>query len=131
MEKPYFQNDFAEFWIEDSILYFVYKPGSRINLQAAKRIVEDRVNLQNGVAYPVFCDMRNVMDSDKSARDYLAKEGSNLVKAVAVMIDSPITKMMLNFYLAVNKPITPTRLFTDKNQALEYLNSYSLRVSSE
>ena len=118
------ENDFAKFWIEDGILYFVYKKGIKVSIEAAKQIVADRLKVQNGVSYPVFCDMKGVKDSDKPARDYLAKEGSELVTAVAVMIDSPVTKIMLNFYLNINGPITPTRMFTEQDKALEYLKTF-------
>jgi hypothetical protein len=120
----FIENDFAKFWIEDGILYFVYKQGIKMNLEAAKRIVADRLKVQKGVSFPVFCDMKGVKDSDKPGRDYLAKEGSELVTAVAVMIDSPVTRIMLNFYLNINGPITPTRMFTEKDKALEYLATF-------
>jgi hypothetical protein len=125
MERPYSENDFAEFWIEDNILFFIYKKNSRIDIAAAQRIVEDRIKLQQGVAYSVFCDAREVKDSDKAGRDYLANEGSHLVKVVAVITGSPITKMMSNFYLAINKPLIPTKLFTDKSEAIAYLKSFT------
>jgi hypothetical protein len=121
MREQYFENEFAEFWVEEGILYFIYKQGTVLNLAAAKKIVADRIMLQNGRPYPVFCDMRGIKDSDKAARDYLAKEGSTLVKAVGVLIESPVTKIMVNFYLSINQPLTPTRMFTDKSNALEYL----------
>jgi hypothetical protein len=120
----FIENEFAKFWIEDGILYFVYKQGIKMNLEAAKRIVADRLKVQKGVSFPVFCDMKGVKDSDKPGRDYLAKEGSELVTAVAVMIDSPVTRIMLNFYLNINGPITPTRMFTEKDKALEYLATF-------
>ena len=124
MKKNYFENDFAEFWVENDILFFIYKPGVKVYLNVAEQVVKDRVQLQNETAYPVFCDMRGVKDSDKPARDYLAKEGSTLVTAVAVLIDSPVTKIMLNFYLNINRPQTPTRMFTDQSLALEFLEVY-------
>jgi len=120
----FIENDFAKFWIENNILYFVYKQGTKMNLEAAKRVVADRLKVQKGVSYPVYCDMKGVKDSDKPARDYLAKEGSELVTAVAVVIDSPVTRIMLNFYLNINGPITPTRMFTEKDKALEYLATF-------
>ena len=122
MRDLYFENQFAEFWVENGILHFIYKPGVVLNLEAAKTIVADRIALQNGRSYPVFCDMRGIKDSNKEARDYLAKEGSALVTAVGVIIESPVTKIMVNFYLSINKPITPTRMFTDKALALEFLD---------
>ena len=127
MKSDYFQNDFAEFWIEENILFFIYKPNVTINLQGAKQIVADRLRVQKGVSYPVFCDMRGIKDSDKPARDYLAKEGSALVKAVGVFTDSPVTRIMANFYLTISRPLVPTKMFTDKNNALEFLKPYSIQ----
>lgn len=124
MKENYFENEFAEFWIENGIMFFIYKRGVKVNQRVAERVVSDRIKLQNGVAYPVFCDMTGIKDSDKAGRDYLAKEGSALVTAVAALIDSPVTKIMLNFYLNINRPITPTRMFTVKSEALAFLESY-------
>lgn len=120
----YIQNEFAEFWIDNEILFFVYKGEMSIDLDAAKKIVKDRLNLQQGVPYPVFCDLRQVKSSDRAARDYLAKEGSSLVKAVGVLIGSPLSKVMMEFYLHLNKPLTPTRIFTDPYAVLDYLDPY-------
>lgn len=119
-----FENEFAKFWIENGILFFVYKEGVVINLAAAKKIVSDRLKFQQGAAFPVFCDTRGIKDSDKAARAYLAKEGSALVKAVSVLVESLVTRSMLNFYLKVNKPLVPTQMFTDRNAAIKYLDPY-------
>jgi hypothetical protein len=121
---PHFENEFARFWIENQILYFVYKPGVVVNIRAAKKIVSDRLKFQQEVAYPVFCDVRGITDSDKAARSYLANEGSVLVKAVSVLVESPVTRSMLNFYLRMSKPLVPTQIFTDKVSALKYLEAY-------
>jgi hypothetical protein len=127
MKLNYFENDYAEFWTEDDILFFIYKPGIVMNLEAAKLVVADRISIQKSTPYPVLCDMRGIKDSDKPARDYLAKEGSTLVKAVAVLIESPVTKIMANFYLTISRPTVPTKMFTDKAQALEFLKNFKLQ----
>lgn len=127
MKSNYFENKYAEFWVEEDVLFFIYKPGVEINLDGAKQIVADRLNVQKGVSYPVFCDIRGIKDSDKPARDYLAKEGSSLVNGVAVLTDSPVTKIMANFYLTISRPIVPTKMFTDKNLALEFLKAFSIQ----
>lgn len=128
MRSSYFQNQFAEYWLEDGVLFFIYKPGTSMNLEAAKQVVKDRLEVQRGESYPVFCDMRGIKDSDKPARDYLAKEGSSLVRSVAVLTDSPVTKIMLNFYLTISRPLVPTKMFTDKDQAIEYLKHLTVQA---
>lgn len=121
MTENYFENEFAEFWVEGDILYFVYKPNVVLTLEAAKTIVADRVTVQKGKPYRVFCDLRGLKEANKAARDYLAKEGSHLVEAVAMLIASPVTKIIMNFYLNISRPTTPTKMFTDKAEALVYL----------
>ena len=120
----FFQNDYAELWIEKGILFFIYKPGVHVTLQAAKQIVAARLQFQGERAFPVFCDVRNIQDSDKTARDYLAREGSIMTKAVSVLVHPPVTRAMLDFYLRTNKPLVPTRVFDNREEALAYLAEF-------
>jgi hypothetical protein len=79
---------------------------------------------QKNMSYLVCCDARGLKEIDKAARDYLAREGSDLVIAVGILIESPVTRILTNFYLTISKPLTPTKLFTDRDEAIAYLNSY-------
>jgi hypothetical protein len=124
MNGPGFENDFAQFWIEEGIVFFVYKPNTSIDLDAAKKIVNDRIEFQKRIEYPIFCDIRSMKNADKAARDYLAKEGSSYTKGVAVIVDSPMTKIIGNFYLGLNKPVAPTKMFTAKEEALAFLKQF-------
>ena len=124
MDKPRFENEYASFWIEAGIVYFVYKPNSVVSLEAARKIVEDRVWFQKQQDFPIYCDIRGMKSADKEARNYLAKEGSSYARAVAVVVDSPMSKIIGNIYLGLNKPITPSRLFTDQKDAIEYLKQF-------
>jgi hypothetical protein len=117
-------NEFAQFWIHNEILFFKYKPNVVINLAAAQRIVADRIQLQNEMAYPVFCDIRGIVDSDKAARDYLAQSGSILTKAVSLVGHQSISLSMTSFYLKICKPSVPTKIFTDEVAALVFLEKY-------
>lgn len=120
-EKLHAENEYATFHIENGVMYFTYKASDLINLAAAKKVVDDRLKLQNGISYPVICDARELKGMDKEARDYLAKQGSQLVSSVALIVTSAATKVMTNFYLTVNKPDVPTKLFTSASEALEFI----------
>jgi len=124
MDKPNFENEYATFWIEAGILYFVYKRNTTIDLNAAKQIVNDRIKFQQLVDYPILCDIRGMKSIDRAARDFLAKEGSSYTKGVAVVVDTPMTKIISNFYLGLNKPIAPTKMFTERQEALNYLQQF-------
>ena len=117
-------NEFATFWIDDGILYFIYHPSVVIDLAAAEKVVTDRLKYQGEKVLPVFCDTRGIKDTDKSARDFLAKEGSLMTTAVAFLVNPPISKAITDFYIRTNKPITPTKIFTEKYEALKFLRTY-------
>jgi hypothetical protein len=125
MIDNYHENEFAQFWIQNDILYFEYKPNVIINLKAAQLVVADRLLVQNEKAYPVFCDIRGIMDSDKAARDYLAQSGSVLTKAVSVLGNDTVLLSIMSFYIRINKPRVPTKIFTEELAALAFLESYT------
>ncbi|MEP6262853.1 MAG: hypothetical protein ABJ092_14850 [Gillisia sp.] len=124
MKKNYFENEIAKMWIEDGILYFEYKPGTFINLEVARKIVESRLEMQGTKAYPVFCDIRGITSSTKTARDYLANEGSILVKAMSALSLEHVSSGIVDFYIQTNKPRVPTKIFTSKYLALKFLEQY-------
>jgi len=117
-------NEYALFWISDDILFFEYKSDVVITLAAAKRIVADRIYMQNEIAYPVFCDIRGIADTDKAGRDYLAKYGSLATKAVGILTSDSVSQTIIEFYLKISKPDVPTKVFTDKEAALNFLRPF-------
>jgi hypothetical protein len=120
----YYENEYAQFWITDGILYFKYRPNVVIDLTVAHRIVADRIQMQNEKSYPILCDIRGVVDSDKAARDYLAQSGSVLAKAVGIVTNESVSLIMTSFYLKICKPSVPTTIFTDESLALAFLETY-------
>ena len=117
-------NEYATFWIDDGILHFIYHPAGVIDITAAEKVVADRLKCQGDKAFPVFCDTRGLKDTDKAARDYLAREGSLLASAVAFLVNPPISQAITDFYVRTNKPLTPTKIFTEKYEALKFLKNY-------
>jgi len=124
MENEFFENEYAKFWIKDQILFFEYKSNVVINLAAAQRIVADRIQFQNEVSYPIFCDVQGIVNIDKTASDYLAHSGSVLTKAVGFVADQKVLRAITTFYVNISKPTIPSELFDDKTKALEFLSNY-------
>ncbi|MDD7888265.1 hypothetical protein [Flavivirga sp. 57AJ16] len=123
--KDQIENQSAKFWIEKDILYFVYKKGVSIDLPLAMKVVEDRLLLQQGKSFLILCDMRGVKSIDKSARDYLAIEGSALIKAVALLVNNPLTNTISGFYIKTSNPAITTQIFTEEKEALKFLNNHN------
>jgi hypothetical protein len=61
----------------------------------------------------------------KESREYLAKKESLPYSlADAYVINSFPQKIAANFYLKVNKPARPTKMFNNKEDALIWLKTY-------
>jgi len=119
-----YENQNARFWIEKGILFFEYKPNTAVDLEVAMRVVADRIAFQNERPLPVFCDTRGIVSIDKAARDYLAKSGSLLAKAVALIGSENVSMTMSTFYLQISKPSVPTMVFSIEQEALDYLKHF-------
>jgi hypothetical protein len=117
-------NEYGRCWVDNGILTFVYKPDVVIDLDAAKKIVAERTRFQQGILYPLLADIRGVKFFEKLARDYFATVGALHVNAVAFLVDSDSSKVMGEFYISVNKPKVPTKMFVDEHEALKFLGEF-------
>lgn len=118
------ENNFALYTLNGGLLHIRYYKDIVINHEAAVRIVADRLRLQQGICYPALCDIRGVEEVDKPGRDYLAREGSILLKAVAFIVGNPMSDIISYFYLKATKPSIPTKAFQDVDKAKSFLENY-------
>jgi len=121
MEKNFIKNDYIEFWLENGILFSRFQEGVEIDLEKMKGVVRSREEISNGKEQYWLYDITRVKFITKEARDYADKYGQNYLKAVAVIVDSHITKFIYNTYIKLKKPIMPFLVFTNKEKALEWL----------
>lgn len=92
------------------------------NIDAQERIR----NSMNKEKTRVIIDMSAVFEISKEARDYFANERTaSIQRATALLIGSAVSRIIGNFFLGLNKPFTPTRLFTDPAEAIKWLRTFS------
>lgn len=119
------ETEYSKMWIEDGIGFQEYKPGISITLNIAKEMVRQRIESFNGVARPVLVDIRSLKSIDAPSRRYFAsKEAGELILAGAIYLSNPLARWFGNIFLKLDEPITPAKLFTDKNEALQWLERY-------
>jgi hypothetical protein len=118
------KTEYAQFWKEEGILYCTFSEKLDVDLHIAKACVRERINFSEGISYPCLIDMTNVRSVNKEAREYMAKEGSQLIKAGALITKSSLARMIGNIFLAINKPAIPTKLFSEENAAIAWLKKY-------
>lgn len=110
-------------WLgEDGIMYVETLPGAEINEHEAHAVTDVGIRLAAGEKRLLCTDARGMKFITREARDYLA---SGIVGAyclaLAILVDSPVNKVLMNFFITVSRPVFPTRLFTSKAEALAWL----------
>lgn len=111
--------------LEEGILHIHLKSGTEIHLTDAVLIVEAMGKLGGGKKFPVLIDAGEFIAVDQEVRVFSASEESNLYTlADAIAYYSLGQKLIANFYLSHNKPAVPTRTFSDKKEAIEWLKTF-------
>jgi hypothetical protein len=120
-ETPY-----IDFEISHGILIGTYKPNILITLKHAKEIVASRIAFMDGNDMPILILNQGIIKMDKDARDYLASaEGIKGLKCAAILINSNFISITVNFFLKVTKPKLLVKTFTDKEEALNWLQDFT------
>ena len=70
--------------------------------------------------------MRLIKSISRDARMYYANERTaSIQRATALLVDSPLTRVIANFFMGLNRPLSPSRMFTDQTQAIRWLQTFS------
>jgi len=110
---------------EDGILRVGARPGSEETLADAVENLRAASALAQGRKRPFLVEVETLRSVDREARAYYAsRENTKHVSAAAVLVKSPLLRTISNFFLALNKPAFPMRLFTSEDEALAWLKSF-------
>lgn len=118
------QNDLPVLELQNDILIVRY-PARKIDLKIATNIVALRKAFAGGRDYPVLADTRKVKSATREAREYLSSaDALEGLTAGAILSDSSFSVLLANFFLKVNRPKMPTRLFTVEANAMKWLEQF-------
>jgi hypothetical protein len=110
------------FWREGGVLRARFHDGAEVQGDDARDNVEASMRLRGGAPVPLAVDLRPARSQSAEARAIFAgPEGAQIASATALIIASPLSRVLGSFYLRVNKPAVPTRLFTSEADALRWL----------
>jgi len=125
MHEREFITPYIKFWIEDDIVFGEYLPNVQLTLEAVKTSIEARIEFTKGKPHLFLCDLTPVKSATKEARDFSSKDiGIQGITAGALIVNSSVSKIIGNFFLSINKPSAPAKLFTDKAEALKWLQQF-------
>ncbi len=116
--------DAATIAIADGVLVFTYASGVYVDEDIARSVIAAATELAGPLApLPTLVRLEQVKGTSKAARDFFATSPENgaLSSRVAMVIGSPIARIVANFFVGLNKTAHPTKLFTDESRAWRWL----------
>lgn len=91
-------------------------------LADARENVQAFNTLAAGRKHACMVDMRVPYQMERSVREYYASpEATALCSAIAMVVRSPVARIIGNLFLAMNRPPVPVRMFTDDAEAVAWL----------
>jgi hypothetical protein len=120
-------NEYIAYSFENEILYAKFLNNVAIDLGAAKKIFHYRMDFTGGRSFPILVDSTGIKSTTKEARDFLSSDEARAgVKATAILISGYLSSAIANFFLnvTVKKPLVPTRIFSDRQKAINWLKQY-------
>lgn len=104
-------------------VHAVMRPGCEMELADAEGNIAAIHELGGGQLCLVLVDMRGVRSQSREARQYFAgPEAARVTRAVALLIGSPVSRVLGNFFLRIGQIRMPTALFTDAEAAIAWLH---------
>lgn len=109
----------------DGIIQFLVKPNFTVTAKDAREMVDAAGIVGKGKKHPILIIAGKYAMADKETREFAASEaGNRYTIAGAFVIRSLSQKILGDAYIKVNRPLTPTKLFTTEKEAVKWLLSF-------
>ncbi|MCE3280598.1 MAG: hypothetical protein K0S44_2789 [Bacteroidetes bacterium] len=109
----------------DGILNIHMKANKILKQSDGEDIVKGLAEMGNGKKFLLLFTAGEDTSVSTEARYYASTpEANKFTIASAFVVKSIAQKLLGNAYVTFNKPITPTRIFTDESDAVRWLNTF-------
>lgn len=96
--------------------------GAVMHLEDARECVAEMWQAAKQRRRPVLVDMSELGGEDRAAREYfVSDEAVAKYAAVAILVRSPVSRVIGTFFLRLARHKAPTRLFTSEAEAVHWL----------
>ncbi len=113
-------------WLgEDGIARIIHVANAEVTLEDAKETMAAYLKLNQGKRRPLFIDTKTMKSMSRETRKFYAgAEAAKVASAAGIIVGTPVSRVLGNFYLGLSNPHLPSRLFTSDAEALEWLKGY-------
>ena len=109
----------------NSILKIKVFAWAELEIEDAREMREMLVQLANGNKYAVMLDASETFSITKDARELISgNEFAQERIVIAFYTLSLANRIIGNFFMGLNKPSVPAKLFNNENEAIAWLHQY-------
>ena len=116
------------YWDDENDIVWGELDATPQTLETAKDNIDAQERIRHAVDREktrVLIDMRQTTKIPRAAREYYAGERTASIQAAtALLVSSAVSVVIGNFFMGLNKPLSPTRLFTAPGPAIEWLRRF-------
>ena len=109
--------------IENGIVIAGFPESTRLTLETAKKLLAQRLQLQNGKSYPVIIHLNGVISKSKTVRMFMAKEGIEGILMGAFVVKRKYEEILITMFLTIDTPKVLTRVFCNEEDAVTWINT--------
>ncbi len=132
LQKEIFTSKCRAVLLEPGLLENKVLDGYTLEADDVLELKKVNVELTNDDNYAVLVIFGHLTEVSQGARELIAsKEFQRKTVAKALLVTNIGHRLLGNFYLSVNKPSIKTRLFTDRNSAIDWLRTELNKVDSK
>lgn len=114
LKAKLFSDGVIEFSFDDSI--------QTVEIEHLKLMQQFACELGNGKKMPLLFYMHDFLVTAPDAQKYAtSEEGTKYTSKVVVIVDSFAKRLIMNFFMRINKPIVPTKAISEINEAHQWL----------
>ena len=116
---------------EDGIMHVHIKNELDVKFEQTQDVYRETQKLLGGKKYATLFTMTRLVTPDEQSRKFMAsRERHSKVIADAFVIKSLPQRLIGNFYLRINKPPSPTKMFVTEEEALKWLEQQVAKEKS-
>ncbi len=109
----------------DGIIHVNFKEGTEVNVELQNNLLEIYLKICGNERRPfIFSALNNVTFTREARENSIKIEPRYPGIAMAIVADSVAYRLIANFYLKINKPKTPSKIFKDIPSAVEWLKGF-------
>ena len=108
----------------DGILNFFASKGMILTFAVSQELLRAALTVTDRPR-PTLVLMKDIARVDREARAFFASDDYlQIASQSALVVGSPVSRIIGNFFLGLNRPKYPVRIFTDPDLAVAWLKEY-------